>query len=55
MGLQEAAAAPPSTSTSEPLPRRYLLMRQSGLVLMIAASIAALFVLGRIVQERLAR
>jgi hypothetical protein len=30
-------------------------MRQSGLVLMIAASIAALFVLGRIVQERLAR
>jgi hypothetical protein len=30
-------------------------MRQIGLVLMIGASIAALLVLGRIVQERLAR
>jgi len=55
MRLQEAAAAPPPASKLEPLPRRYLLMRQIGLVLMIGASIAALFVLGRIVQERLAR
>jgi hypothetical protein len=51
MRLQEAAAAPPPTSTLEPLPRRYLLMRQIGLVLMIGASIGALFVLARIVQE----
>jgi hypothetical protein len=55
MRLPEAAAAPPPTSTLEPLPRRYLLMRQIGLVLMIGAFIAALFVSGRIVQERLAR
>lgn len=55
MRLQEAAAAPPPTSTLEPLPRRYLLMRQIGLVLMIGASIAALFVLGRIVRECLTR
>jgi hypothetical protein len=54
MGLQEAAAPSP-TSTLEPLPRRYLLMRQIGLVLMIGSSIAAFFVLGRIVQEYLAR
>jgi hypothetical protein len=51
MRLQEAAAAPPPASTLEPLPRRYLLMRQIGLVLMIGASIGALFVLVRIVQE----
>ena len=51
MRLQEAAAAPPPTSTLEPLPRRYLLMRQIGLVLMIGASIGALFVLARIVQK----
>jgi hypothetical protein len=51
MRLQEAAAALPPTSTLEPLPRRYLLMRQIGLVLMIGASIGALFVLARIVQE----
>jgi hypothetical protein len=38
----------------EPLPRRYLFLRRIGLVLMIGASIAALFVLGRILQERLA-
>jgi hypothetical protein len=55
MRLQEAAAAPPPTSTLEPLPRRYLLMRQIGLVLMIGASIGALCVLGRIVRERLTR
>jgi TolA-binding protein len=55
MRLQEAAAAPPPTSTLEPLPRRYLLMCPIGLCLMIGASIAALFVLGRIVQECLAR
>lgn len=53
--LQEAAAAAPPTSALEPLPRRYVLMRQIGLVVMIGASIAALFVLGRIIQERLAR
>jgi colicin import membrane protein len=51
MRLQEAAAVPPPTSTLAPLPRRYLLMRQIGLVLMIGASIGALFVLARIVQE----
>ena len=51
MRLQKAAAVPPPTSTLEPLPRRYLLMRQIGLVLMIGASIGALFVLARIVQE----
>jgi hypothetical protein len=51
MGLQEAAAAPPPTSPSEPLPRRYLLMRQIGLLLMIGASIAALFVMGRIFEQ----
>ncbi len=50
MRLQEAAAAPPPTRALEPLPRRYLLMRQIGLILMIGASIAALCVLGRIVQ-----
>jgi hypothetical protein len=49
--LQEAAAALPPTNTLEPLPRRYLLMRQIGLVLMIGASIGALFVLARIVRE----
>jgi TolA-binding protein len=54
MGLQEAAAPSPM-STLEPLPRRYLFMRQIGLVLMIGSSIAALFVLGRIVQDYLAR
>jgi hypothetical protein len=53
-GLEEAAAPLP-TSALEPLPRRYSLMRQIGLVLMIGSSIAALFVLGRIVQEYLAR
>jgi hypothetical protein len=51
MRLQEAAAAPPPPSILEPLPRRYLLMRRIGLVLTIGCSIAALFVLGRIVQE----
>jgi hypothetical protein len=55
MRLQAAATAPPPTSTLEPLPRRYLLMRQVGLVLMIGASIGALFVLGRIVQQYAAR
>jgi vacuolar-type H+-ATPase subunit H len=55
MRLQETAGVPPPTSTLEPLPRRYLLTRQIGLVLMIGSSIAALFVLGRIVQEYLAR
>jgi hypothetical protein len=55
MRLQEAVAAPPPTSALEPLPRRYSLMREIGLVLMIGASIAALFVLGRIIQECLAR
>jgi hypothetical protein len=35
MRLPEAAAAPPPTSTLEPLPRRYLLVRQIGLVLMM--------------------
>jgi hypothetical protein len=55
MRLQEAAAAPPPTSALEPPPRQYLLMRQIGLVLMIGASIGALFILGRIVQEWLAR
>jgi hypothetical protein len=49
--LQEAAAAPPPASASESLPRRYSLMREAGLVVMIGASIAALLVLGRIVQE----
>jgi hypothetical protein len=53
MGLQKAAAPPPR-STLEPLPRRYLLMSQIGLVLMIGSSIGALFVLGRIVHEHLA-
>ena len=53
MRLQEAAAAPLPTSALEPLPRRYLLMRQIGLVLMIGASITALFILGRIIHERL--
>jgi hypothetical protein len=52
MKLQEASAAPPPTNTLKPLPRRYLLMRQIGLVLMISAFISALFVLGRIVQAR---
>jgi hypothetical protein len=52
---QEAAAAPAIMSAPEPLPHRYLLMRQIGLVLMIGASIGALLVLGRIVQERLPR
>lgn len=51
----QAAAAPLPTSALEPLPRRYLLMRQIGLLLMIGSSIAALFVLGRIVQEYRAR
>jgi len=51
MRLQKAAAVPPPTSTLEPLLRRYLLMRQIGLVLMIGAAIGALFVLARIVQE----
>jgi hypothetical protein len=46
MRLQETAGVPPPTSTLEPLPRRYLLTRQIGLVLMIGSSIAALFVLG---------
>jgi hypothetical protein len=55
MRLRAEASARPTTSTSEPLPRRYLLMRQIGLVLMIGSSIAALFVLGHIVQEYLAR
>ena len=55
MRLPEAAAAPPPTSALEPLPRRYLLMRQIGLVLMIGSSIGALFVLGRIVRDFLAR
>jgi hypothetical protein len=52
---QEAAVAPQPTSVEEPQPRRYLLLRQGGLVLMIGASFAALFVLGRIVLEWLAR
>jgi hypothetical protein len=53
---QEAAAGPPAPSSAlAPLPRRYLFMRQIGLVLMIGASVAALFVLGRIVQQSLAR
>jgi hypothetical protein len=51
MRLREAAAAFPPTNTLEPLPGRYLLMRQIGLVLMIGASIGALFVLARIVHE----
>ena len=51
MRLPEAAATLPPTSTLEPLPHRYLLVRQIGLVLMIGASIGALFVLARIVQE----
>jgi hypothetical protein len=55
MGLSEATAAPPLTSALEPLPHRFLLMRQIGLVVMIGASIAALFVLGRIIQEYRAR
>lgn len=55
MRPQEAAGAPPPTSELEPLPHRYLPMRQIGLVLMIGVSLAALFVLGRVVQEWLAR
>jgi len=51
----EAAAALPLTSAEEPQPRRYLLLRQTGLALMIGASFGALFVLGRIVREWLAR
>jgi len=54
MRLPEPTAAPPPTSALEPLPRRFLLMRQIGLAVMIGASIAALFVLGRIIQEYLA-
>lgn len=48
---QESAAALPPTSVSEPLPRQYSLMRETGFVVMIGASLAALFVLGRIVRE----
>jgi len=55
MRIQAEVASPPSTSTTEPPPRRFLLMRQMGLVLMFGSSIAALFVLRRIVQEYLAR
>jgi hypothetical protein len=55
MRLQEVATAPLPTRTLEPLPRRYLLLRQIGPVLMIGSSIAALLVLGRIVQDYLAR
>jgi hypothetical protein len=51
----EATVALPPTSAEEPQPRRYLLLRQAGLVLMIGASLAALFILGRIVREWLAR
>lgn len=52
---QEAAGPPPPASALGPLPRRELFMRQIGLVLMIGASVGVLFVLGRIVQQRLAR
>jgi hypothetical protein len=53
--LPEAAAAPPPTNVLEPLPRRYFLMRQIGLALMIGASGGVFFVLWRMVKERLAR
>jgi len=49
--VREEAGAPPSASKLEPLTRRYLLMRQIGLALMIGASMGALFVLRRIVRE----
>jgi len=49
--LPEAASAPLSTAGAEVPPRRHLLMRSVGLVLMIGATFAALFVLRRIVQE----
>jgi hypothetical protein len=52
---QGAAGPPPPASALGPLPRRELFMREIGLVLMIGASVGALFVLGRIVQQRLAR
>jgi hypothetical protein len=55
MPQEAVAAAPLNASALEPLPGRYLFMRQIGLVLMIGASVGALFVLGRMVQEWLAR